>query len=63
MCGAPRYGGWKEGMVAQRNGGRERLLMYRRNQHTDLQTNYDSRRRMRPQLINFRRATRFSLKM
>ena len=26
MCGAPRYG-WKEGMVAQRNGGRDRLLM------------------------------------
>lgn len=27
MCGAVKYG-WKEGMVAQRNGGRERLLMY-----------------------------------
>ena len=51
MCGAPKYG-WKEGMVAQRNGGRERLLMYG-------ETNTPIYRRimkpedgMRPQLIN-----------
>lgn len=52
MCGAAKYG-WKEGMVAQRNGGRERLLMYG-------ETNTPIYRRimkpedgMRPQLINF----------
>lgn len=51
MCGAAKYG-WKEGMVAQRNGGRERLLMYG-------ETNTPIYRRimkpedgMRPQLIN-----------
>ena len=27
MCGAPHYG-WKEGMTAQKNGGRNKLLMY-----------------------------------
>lgn len=27
MCGAPKYG-WEEGMISQRNGGREKLLMY-----------------------------------
>ena len=27
MCGAPHYG-WKEGMTAQKNGGRDKLLMY-----------------------------------
>lgn len=52
MCGAPRYG-WKEGMVAQRNGGRERLLMYGETGtpiYKRLMTPTDG---MRPQLINF----------
>jgi len=52
MCGAPKYG-WKEGMVAQRNGGREKLLMYAET-HTPLykrvMTPEDG---LRPQLIHF----------
>lgn len=51
MCGAPRYG-WKEGMVAQRNGGRERLLMYGEINtpiYKRIMTPEDG---MRPQLIN-----------
>ena len=51
MCGAPRYG-WKEGMVAQRNGGRERLLMYGETNtpiYKRIMTPEDG---MRPQLIN-----------
>lgn len=52
MCGAPKYG-WKEGMVAQRNGGRERLLMYGETStpiYKRIMTPEDG---MRPQLINF----------
>lgn len=51
MCGAPRYG-WKEGMVAQRNGGRERLLMYGETStpiYKRVMTPDDG---LRPQLIN-----------
>lgn len=51
MCGAPRYG-WKEGMVAQRNGGRERLLMYGETFtpiYKRIMTPEDG---LRPQLIN-----------
>ncbi|MCC8188219.1 MAG: glycoside hydrolase family 28 protein [Bacteroides sp.] len=52
MCGAPRYG-WEEGMVAQRNGGRDKLLMYAET-HTPIykrvMTPEDG---LRPQLINF----------
>lgn len=51
MCGAPRYG-WKEGMVAQRNGGRDRLLMYGETStpiYKRIMTPEDG---MRPQLIN-----------
>lgn len=52
MCGAPRYG-WKEGMIAQRNGGRDRLLMY-----AETDTPIDKRVMtpedgLRPQMINF----------
>lgn len=51
MCGAAKYG-WKEGMVAQRNGGRERLLMYGETSapvYTRQMTPEDG---LRPQLIN-----------
>ena len=51
MCGAPKYG-WKEGMVAQRNGGRERLLMYGETStpvYKRIMTPEDG---LRPQLIN-----------
>lgn len=50
-CGAPKYG-WKEGMVAQRNGGRERLLMYGETStpvYKRIMTPEDG---LRPQLIN-----------
>ncbi len=52
MCGSPRYG-WKEGMVAQRNGGRAKLLQY-----AETFTPIDQRQMtyedgLRPQLINF----------
>lgn len=51
MCGAAKYG-WKEGMTAQRNGGRERLLMYGETStpiYKRLMTPEDG---LRPQLIN-----------
>lgn len=51
MCGAAKYG-WKEGMTAQRNGGRERLLMYGETStpiYKRLMTSEDG---LRPQLIN-----------
>lgn len=51
MCGAAKYG-WKEGMRAQRNGGRERLLMYGETStpiYKRLMTPEDG---LRPQLIN-----------
>ena len=51
MCGSPRFG-WKEGMVAQRNGGRDKLLRY-----AETFTPIDKRQMtyedgLRPQLIN-----------
>jgi len=52
MSGAKQYG-WKEGIVAQRNGGRERLLMYSETSmpvYKRIMTPEDG---MRPQLINF----------
>ncbi len=51
MCGAPRYG-WKEGMVAQRNGGRERLLMYAETFTPIDQRIMTPEDGLRPQLIN-----------
>lgn len=52
MSGAAKYG-WKEGMVSQKNGGREKLLMY-----GETFTPIDKRIMtpedgLRPQLINF----------
>lgn len=52
MCGAPKYG-WKEGMVAQRNGGRERLLMYGETGTPIYKRIMKPEDGMRPQLINF----------
>lgn len=54
MCGAPHYG-WKEGMTAQRNGGRDKLLMY-----AETFAPIDKRQMtfedgLRPQLINLYR--------
>ena len=51
MCGAPRYG-WKEGMVAQRNGGRERLLMYGETSTPIYKRVMKPEDGLRPQLIN-----------
>ncbi len=51
MCGAPRYG-WKEGMRAQRNGGRERLLMYAETFTPIYQRVMTPEDGLRPQLIN-----------
>lgn len=51
MCGAARYG-WKEGMVAQRNGGRERLLMYGETSTPIYKRVMKPEDGMRPQLIN-----------
>lgn len=52
MCGAPKYG-WKEGMIAQRNGGRERLLMYGETGTPIYKRIMKAEDGMRPQLINF----------
>ena len=54
MCGAPHYG-WKEGMTAQKNGGRNKLLMY-----AETFAPIDKRQMtfedgLRPQLINLYR--------
>lgn len=51
MCGAAKYG-WKEGMVAQRNGGRERLLMYGETSTPVYQRVMTPEDGLRPQLIN-----------
>ena len=51
-CAVLPDNGWKEGMVAQRNGGRERLLMYGETNtpiYKRIMTPEDG---MRPQLIN-----------
>lgn len=54
MCGSPRFG-WKEGMVAQRNGGRDKLLMYAETfaPIDKRQMSYEDG--LRPQLINLYR--------
>lgn len=52
MCGAPRYG-WQEGMRAQRNGGRERLLMYAETFTPIYKRVMTPEDGLRPQLINF----------
>lgn len=51
MCGAAKYG-WEEGMVAQRNGGRERLLMYGETSTPIYKRIMTSEDGLRPQLIN-----------
>lgn len=51
MSGAPQFG-WKEGMVAQRNGGRERLLMYGETSAPTYLRIMKPEDGMRPQLIN-----------
>jgi polygalacturonase len=51
MCGAAKFG-WKEGMVSQRGGGRDRLLMYAETMtpvYKRIMTPQDG---LRPQLIN-----------
>jgi len=52
MCGAKRFG-WEEGVVAQRNGGRERLLMYAETSMPVYKRIMKPEDGMRPQLINF----------
>ncbi|MBE6287831.1 MAG: glycoside hydrolase family 28 protein [Mediterranea massiliensis] len=51
MCGAAKYG-WKEGMIAQRNGGRERLLMYAETSTPIYKRQMTPEDGLRPQLIN-----------
>lgn len=52
MCGAPQYG-WKEGMKGQRNGGREKLLMYGETSTLIYQRIMTPDDALRPQFINF----------
>ncbi|MDR3119338.1 MAG: glycoside hydrolase family 28 protein [Mediterranea sp.] len=52
MCGAPGYG-WKEGMIAQRNGGRDRLLMYAETFTPVYKRVMLPEDGLRPQMINF----------
>jgi polygalacturonase len=54
MCGAPHYG-WKEGMRSQRNGGRERLLMYGETNTPIYLRQMTPEDGMRPQFVNFYR--------
>lgn len=51
MCGAAHYG-WKEGMIAQRNGGREKLLMYGETSTPIYQRIMTPEDGLRPQFIN-----------
>lgn len=51
MCGAVKYG-WKEGMVAQRNGGREKLLIYGESDTPVYQRLMTPEDGLRPQMIN-----------
>lgn len=51
MCGATKYG-WKEGMVAQRNGGRDRLQMYGETSTPIYKRIMKPEDGLRPQLIN-----------
>ncbi|NDW11312.1 glycoside hydrolase family 28 protein [Bacteroides sp. 214] len=52
MCGAPRFG-WVEGMKAQRNGGREKLLMYAETNTPIYKRVMTPEDGLRPQLLNF----------
>jgi polygalacturonase len=52
MCGAPGYG-WKEGMIAQRNGGRDKLLMYAETSTPAYKRVMTPEDGLRPQMINF----------
>jgi polygalacturonase len=52
MCGSPGYG-WKEGMIAQRNGGREKLLMYAETSTPVYKRVMTPEDGLRPQMINF----------
>ena len=52
MCRRLSRCGWKEGMVAQRNGGRERLLMYGETSTPIYKRIMKPEDGMRPQLIN-----------
>jgi polygalacturonase len=54
MCGAPRYG-WKEGMTAQRNGGRAKLLDYNETFAPIDKRQMTLEDGLRPQLVNFNR--------
>lgn len=51
MCGAAHYG-WKEGMISQRNGSRERLLMYGESGTPIYKRVMTPEDGLRPQLIN-----------
>lgn len=51
MCGASQYG-WKEGMISQSNGARERLLMWGETSTPVYQRVFTPEDGMRPQLIN-----------
>lgn len=51
MCGARQYG-WKEGMRAQRNGGREKLLMWGETSTPIYKRVMTPEDGMRPQLVN-----------
>ena len=51
MCGARHYG-WKEGMIAQSQGGRQKLLMWAETATPVYQRVMSAEDGMRPQLIN-----------
>ncbi|MDE6653130.1 MAG: glycoside hydrolase family 28 protein, partial [Muribaculaceae bacterium] len=50
-CGAPHFG-WKEGVISQRNGGRDRLLKYAEDEVEVSKRVFGPQDGMRPQLIN-----------
>ena len=52
MCGAAHYG-WQEGMIAQKNGSRERLLAYGETSVPTYLRQMTAEDALRPQLINF----------
>lgn len=54
MCGAKHYG-WKEGMVAQRNGARAQLLQWGETSTPVYQRVFGPEDGMRPQFVNFNR--------
>ena len=57
MCGAPKFG-WKEGMIAQRNGARARLLKWAEDGVPMDERRFTKEDGMRPQLINFNQCER-----